>query len=221
MLVVYVNNPICHYSYQVFLLQIPVCLVCPTGLKPTAKDRDVPACRITIPNKLDNGILPNDFGIVIVHNNIDHYVSTKRKQKTFKDGVDDLMFDMNKVYISTCKELLNSTCDPNVKQLFNTILSETKETVFKVAQLFTVVPSQDSSITVDPKPRTRQIPSKVSKTTCPCGVEKHTDEELISHIQRRHNAPDTWYCSMCPKSCATKKAQKLHLRNQHFNEFLH
>ena len=62
--------------------------------------------------------------------------------------------------------------------------------------------------------------TKWTDTTCKCGVEKHTKEELKAHIQRRHD--DGKY--MCPyKGCGmetrfTSSIQK-HVQNQHMEEY--
>ena len=57
---------------------------------------------------------------------------------------------------------------------------------------------------------------------CVCGVVKTNNEELISHVQRRHSN-NNWYCAYpeCKVTCKAKKAQKLHLRIIHLLDFAH
>ena len=115
-----------------------------------------------------------------------------------------------------------STNDSDIIGIFSKLIDITKSQTRALSIIFIYGDTEETSIEVPTPSRPPTKPGIVSKLHCPCGVLKTSMEDLISHIQRRHGEHN-WYCSYenCEVKCGTKKAQKVHLRNQHFNEFRH
>ena len=202
--------------------QIPMCLILPTEEQPTAKNRDIPACHITFPKDGDCGIPPKDIPISVIFNGFDHYVGTRPKKASFKDGLDDIIEGLNNC-MAISSDLIRSTENHAIKQLLNLFNATNKENIYTMAKLFDF---SDTSIDVTPKPkeRTRRGTSSFKPNQCPCGIIKESPEHLLAHIQRRHSQ-DNWYCSVegckSEKGCKSKKAQKLHFKTLHLKEFSH
>ena len=195
----------------------------PTEEARTAINRSVPVCLTTFPNSKDFGILPTQIPLVSVFNGDDHYCGTEPKKPTFKQGTELILEYINQA-LDVALSLKSSTGDADIISIFTKFVDITNAQTSALSKIFHYGNKDESAMEIPTpsRPQTRTKPGSVTKLHCPCGVLKTSMDELISHIQRRHGESN-WYCSYesCEVKCGTKKAQKTHLRNQHFNEFRH
>ena len=160
-----------------------------------------------------------------VFNGDDHYCATEPKKVTFKDVTEIVIEHLNEA-LDVALSLKASTNDSDIIGIFSKLIDITKsQTRAPLSRIFIYGDTEETSIEVPTPSRTPPTRTKlgiVSKLHCSCGVLKTSMEDLISHIQRRHGECN-WYClyENCEVKCGTKKAQRVHLRNQHFNEFRH
>ena len=98
----------------------------PSDEQPSAENRDIPPYHIIFPRDSDCGIPPKDIPISIVFNGFDHYVGTKPKKPTFKDGLEDLIDNLNSC-IAISGDLIQNTDNAAIKQLL-TLLNATDRT---------------------------------------------------------------------------------------------
>ena len=145
--------------------QIPMCLILPTEDQPTAKNRDIPPCHITFPKDADCGIPPKDVPISVIFNGFYHYVGTRPKKPSFKDGLDDIIEGLNNC-MAISSDLIRSTDNHAIKHLLNLFNATNKENIYTMTKLFDF---SDTSIDGTPKPkeRTRRGTSSFKPNQCP------------------------------------------------------
>lgn len=201
-----------------------VCVV-PTEVERTAQTRDIPEALITFPWEADIGTGVQDVPIVIVYNGKDHYCASKLLQETFQDGVDMFIYHCNEAKL-VASQLMDCAEDKDVKDIFSKGGEIVKNAAYAGLKLFKYSSNSDVALQNPPKKirleRTRQIKSTITNLHCACGALKESIEQLNDHIQRRHSE-GSWRCAYeeCKQLCSSQKALKRHLRQQHFNEFLH
>ena len=133
-----------------------------------------------------------------------------------------------------CDQLGMECKDPLVKQVFSKASENSQNAMYSVDKLMQTAheapPDEAAAPSVKRKRRdsgdqkverkARDGTTTWTATTCKCGVEKHTVDELKSHIERRHG--DGIYkcpyqdCNMSTKF--TSSIQK-HVQNQHLQEY--
>ena len=105
-----------------------------------------------------------------------------------------------------CDKLGQSASDPLVKQVFSKASENSQTAMYSVDKLIQAAHNApEEQAAAPPKRRrtnsgegerkrhARDGSTKWTKTMCKCRVEKHTKEELESHIERRH-ADGVYYC---------------------------
>ena len=185
------------------------------------------------PLDTDIGTDINDIPIIVIYNGFNHYCATKCLRPTFKDGVKELVSLLSGARV-LCDQLGMDAQDPLVKQVFSKASENSQNAMYSVDKLMQTAHECTEEEAAAPSGKRRRRDSgdqKVERrardgttqwtpTTCKCGVEKHTNDELKAHIERRHGDgiykcpfPD---CNMQTKF--TSSIQK-HVQNQHMDEY--
>ena len=118
----------------------------------------------------------------------------------FKDGVKELVSLLSSARV-LCNKLGKGSKNPIVKQVFSKASENSQTAMYSVDKLMQTAHevSQEEAEAPSTKRKRRDSgdkkierhirdgTTKWTDTTCKCGVEKHTKEELKAHIQRRHD----------------------------------
>ena len=117
---------------------------------------------------------------------------------TFKDGVKELVSLLSGAR-ALCDQLGMDAQDPLVKQVFSKASENSQNAMYSVDKLMQTAHESTEEEAAAPsgkrrrdsgdqkvERRARDGTTQWTPTTCKCGVEKHTNDELKAHIERRH-----------------------------------
>ena len=184
------------------------------------------------PLDTDIGTAVSDIPIIVIYNGDNHFCATKHPKPTFKDGVKQLVSLLSNARV-LCDQLGKGTQDPLVKQVFSKASENSQTAMYSVDKLMQTAheaPKEEAEAPSKRKRRdsgdnkiqrhARDGSTKWTKTTCKCGVEKHTPDELKSHIQRRHG-DGIYKCPFedCGMSTKFTSSMQKHVQNQHMDEY--
>ena len=140
----------------------------------------------------------SDIPIIVICNGFNHYCPTKCLRPTFKDGVKELVAFLSGAR-ALCDQLGMDAEDPLVKQVFSKASENSQNAMYSVDKLMQTAHESTEEEAAAPSGKRRRDSGdkKVERkardgktqwtpTICKCGVEKHTIEELKSHIERRY-----------------------------------
>ena len=216
-----------------------IAVVIPSHETRSATNRDVAEASLYFPEGGDIGTEIEDIPIILVYNNDHHYVGTRSIKKNFKDGIDSLsellrdcriLGDSLSVLVSdlSCKKLISKVSETCMG--FHYEIDKMIQTALEVEHLQEAIEPSKKRVRKDSgsgtkKRLTREGTTKFDALTCHCGVQKTSQEDLDSHIDRRHGGKTGthWHCIWkdCPTSFKSvyNYSLKKHVQNQHYKEF--
>ena len=217
-------------------------MINPTPHQRTAQDRTVKEAEVLFPFPDDTGLDIKDLLIVIVYNDLHHYVGTKHPQPTFNDGVSEIVQHLQQIRL-LCDNM--PVQDERVKEIMSATSKTAAATAYNIERLFKPseisVPAAEGAQAAEPLAKkmrldgsaeviehkskmTRDGTTSTTTLHCDCGVRKNSSEGLEAYKLKYHKGESgKWRCAYtgCNKEFKFGKSCRKHVRNDHLGEYLY